>query len=97
MATIIICLFIVIFFILRYVQENRWQDALNLCRGADDNIVWVCLAVLATQSGADHFDVAEEAFAVINQYDKVLYLQHLKVRKSMVIANISFEFKRRVK
>lgn len=80
MATVIILLVYRFCCILRYVQENRWQDALNLCRGADDNILWVCLAVLATQSGADHFDIAEEAFAVINHYDKVLYLQHLKVR-----------------
>lgn len=70
----------------RYVQGNKWQDALGLCRNADDNILWVCLAVLATQAGADHLDIAEEAFAVINHYDKVLYLQHLKVNKSNRIA-----------
>lgn len=41
-------------------------------------MLWVCLAVLSVHSGADHLDIAEEAFAAINHYDKVLYLQHLK-------------------
>lgn len=61
-----------------YIQNNKWSDALNLCRTIDETTLWACLAVMATQSASDALDIAEEAYAAINQYDKVLYIQHLK-------------------
>nr|XP_022919132.1 intraflagellar transport protein 80 homolog [Onthophagus taurus] len=63
----------------RYIQDGKWTDALNICRTTEDVALWTCLAVLATQSqSADTLDVAEEAYAAINQFDKVFYIQHLK-------------------
>lgn len=64
----------------RYVQDNQWTDALSLCRTTNDLTLWACLAVLSTQSGnVDVIDIAEEAYANINHYDKVFYVQYIKV------------------
>lgn len=68
--------------IYRHVRDNKWDEALNLCRTVDDSMLWGCLGVLATQAGADALDVAEEAYAMINHYDKVLYIQHIKVHRN---------------
>ncbi|XP_074029894.1 intraflagellar transport protein Oseg5 isoform X2 [Leptinotarsa decemlineata] len=62
----------------RYVRENKWTDALNLCRTTNDETAWACLAVLATQSNSETIDVAEEAYANINHHEKVFFLQHIK-------------------
>ncbi|CAH0556703.1 unnamed protein product [Brassicogethes aeneus] len=62
----------------KYVQDNRWSEALNLCRTTNETTLWACLAVLSTQSNSDVFDIAEEAYANINFYDKVFYIQHIK-------------------
>ncbi|XP_017775258.1 PREDICTED: intraflagellar transport protein 80 homolog [Nicrophorus vespilloides] len=61
-----------------YIQSNKWTDALNLCRNINETSLWACLAVLATQSDTEALEIAEEAYAAINQYDKVLYIQHIK-------------------
>lgn len=42
-------------------------------------MAWACLAVLATQSNSETIDIAEEAFANINHYEKVYYIQYIKV------------------
>ncbi|CAH1115731.1 unnamed protein product [Psylliodes chrysocephalus] len=60
------------------VLDNRWTDAVNMCRTANNETSWACLAVLATQSNSFTMDIAEEAFANINQYDKVFFLEHIK-------------------
>ncbi|CAG9859174.1 unnamed protein product [Phyllotreta striolata] len=62
----------------RAVMDNRWSDAINYCRTANNETTWTCLAVLATQASAFTMDIAEEAFANVNQYDKVYFLQHIK-------------------
>ncbi|RZC39328.1 intraflagellar transport protein 80 -like [Asbolus verrucosus] len=62
----------------KYIQDSKWTDALNLCRSTNEQTLWACLAVLAIQSSADVIDIAEEAFANINHYDKVFYIQHIK-------------------
>ncbi|EFA04099.2 intraflagellar transport protein 80 homolog [Tribolium castaneum] len=62
----------------RCIQDNKWSDALNLCRSTNDETLWACLAVLTTQSSADVIDIAEEAFANINHFDKVFYIQYAK-------------------
>nr|CAH7751636.1 unnamed protein product [Callosobruchus chinensis] len=66
----------------RSVQENKWSDALNLCRTTNNEIAWACLAVLATQSRSNFIDIAEEAYANINHHEKVLYLQFIKTLSS---------------
>lgn len=63
----------------RHVQNNKWSEALNLCRSSNDQCLWACLAVLATQSNDDVYDIAEECYANIGHYDKVFYIQNVKV------------------
>ncbi|XP_023311105.1 intraflagellar transport protein 80 homolog [Anoplophora glabripennis] len=62
----------------KYVQDNKWSDALNLCRTINSETAWACLAVLATQTNSDTIDIAEEAYANINHHEKVFYLQYVK-------------------
>ncbi|KAG5865620.1 hypothetical protein JTB14_010370 [Gonioctena quinquepunctata] len=62
----------------RYIQNNKWTDALNLCRTTNNETSWACLAVLATQSNTDSIDIAEEAYANINHHEKVFFLQYIK-------------------
>ena len=42
-----------------------------------DYTLWACLAAMATY--AKHLTTAEEAYAAIDEMDKVAYLQHIKV------------------
>lgn len=39
--------------------------------------MWACLAAMAAH--ARDLDTAEEAYAAINQFDKVVFIQHIKV------------------
>lgn len=65
------------------MEENKWTDALNICRTVNNEITWTCLAVLATQPNSETLDIAEEAFANINHHEKVLYIQYIKVFTSI--------------
>lgn len=58
------------------VVEKYFFKKLNVSK---DDTLWACLAVMATQ--AKDLETSEAAFAAINQYDKVLYLQHIKVNQ----------------
>lgn len=62
----------------KYIQDNKWNDALSLCRSVNDRILWGCLAAFASQSNSDLLETAEEAYAEINFYDKVYYIQYVK-------------------
>lgn len=64
-------------------MENKWTEALNLCRSINNEMAWACLAVLSTQSTAETIDIAEEAFANINHYEKVYYIQYIKVNYTL--------------
>ncbi|XP_054283963.1 intraflagellar transport protein 80 homolog isoform X2 [Macrosteles quadrilineatus] len=59
-----------------YAEERMWRDALRLCRSLGDETVWACLAAMAAH--ARDLDTAEEAYAAINQVDKVVFIQHIK-------------------
>ena len=63
----------------KHVINNKWQEALSLCRIAQNEILWTCMAVLATD--CKELSVAEEAYAAIDRYDKVDYIQYIKVNK----------------
>lgn len=67
------------------MEENKWTDAINLCRTVNEETVWACLAVLATQHNSETLDIAEEAYANINHHEKVLYLQYIKVNVPLEI------------
>ncbi|XP_012262749.2 intraflagellar transport protein 80 homolog [Athalia rosae] len=60
----------------QHVMNNKWKDALSLCRIAQNEILWTCVAVLATE--AKELDVAEESYAAICRFDKVAYIQRVK-------------------
>ncbi|KAG8294840.1 Intraflagellar transport protein 80 [Homalodisca vitripennis] len=59
-----------------FADTQQWADALRLCRALKDETVWACLAAMAAH--ARDLDTAEEAYAAINQVDKVVFIQHIK-------------------
>lgn len=61
----------------QHIMNNKWQDALSLCRIAQNEILWTCMAVLATEN--KQLIVAEEAYAAIERYDKVDYIKSIQV------------------
>ncbi|CAK1544237.1 unnamed protein product [Leptosia nina] len=62
--------------LLKHIEGNVWDAALQLCRTVEDEALWACLAVLAWQH--NQLAIAEEAFALIHQYHQVFYIQHLR-------------------
>ncbi|CAD6241149.1 GSCOCG00009172001-RA-CDS [Cotesia congregata] len=56
-------------------MNNKWQDALSLCRITQNDILWTCMAVMATEN--KQLSAAEEAYAAIERYDKVDYIQYI--------------------
>ncbi|GLG95764.1 F-box-like/WD repeat-containing protein ebi [Gryllus bimaculatus] len=59
-----------------YTASNHWDDALRLCRIVKDTALWACLAAMATH--AKNLATAEEAYAAIDENDKVEYIQYIK-------------------
>ncbi|XP_033228073.1 intraflagellar transport protein 80 homolog [Belonocnema kinseyi] len=60
----------------RHILQNRWSEALSLCRIAQNEILWTCMAVIAIDN--KELTVAEEACAAIGRFDKVEYIRHIK-------------------
>ncbi|XP_029033851.1 intraflagellar transport protein 80 homolog isoform X2 [Osmia bicornis bicornis] len=60
----------------QHILNKRWKEALSLCRIAQNEILWTCMAVMATDD--KELDAAEEAYAAISRYDKVDYIQYIK-------------------
>lgn len=58
-----------------HIMNNKWQDALSLCRITQNDILWTCMAVMATEN--KQLSAAEEAYAAIERYDKVDYIQYI--------------------
>ncbi|KAL0273596.1 UNVERIFIED_CONTAM: hypothetical protein PYX00_006229 [Menopon gallinae] len=59
-----------------FVSFKKWEGALRLCRFVNDETLWACLACMACYS--KELFTAEEAYAAINELDKVSYLQYIK-------------------
>ncbi|XP_057339351.1 intraflagellar transport protein 80 homolog [Microplitis mediator] len=59
-----------------HVMNNKWQDGLSLCRITQNDILWTCMAVMATEN--KQLSAAEEAYAAIERYDKVDYIQQIQ-------------------
>ncbi|XP_070538600.1 intraflagellar transport protein 80 homolog [Ptychodera flava] len=57
-------------------SNNRWEDAVRLCRFVKDNTLWACLATMA--SYAKELNTAEVAYAAIDEADKVEFIMHIK-------------------
>ncbi|XP_054006433.1 intraflagellar transport protein 80 homolog isoform X2 [Hylaeus anthracinus] len=60
----------------QHILNKRWKEALSLCRIAQNEILWTCMAVMATDN--KELNAAEEAYAAISRYDKVDYIQYIK-------------------
>ncbi|XP_043511974.1 intraflagellar transport protein 80 homolog isoform X3 [Frieseomelitta varia] len=60
----------------QHILNKRWKEALSLCRVAQNEILWTCMAVMATDN--KELNAAEEAYAAISRYDKVDYIQYIK-------------------
>ncbi|KER26913.1 hypothetical protein T265_13899, partial [Opisthorchis viverrini] len=58
------------------IATNKWNEALSLCRNVKDKMLWACLAGFATC--AKDLDMAEIAFAEIEEVDKVEYIRYIK-------------------
>ncbi|XP_026825249.1 intraflagellar transport protein 80 homolog isoform X2 [Ooceraea biroi] len=59
-----------------HVSNKRLKEALFLCRIAQNEILWTCMAIMAT--GNKELHAAEEAYAAIGRYDKVDYIKYIK-------------------
>lgn len=58
------------------ILNKKWKESLSLCRIAQNEILWTCMAIMATDN--KELNVAEEAYAAIKRYDKVDYVRHIK-------------------
>ncbi|KAL2750901.1 intraflagellar transport protein 80 isoform X1 [Vespula maculifrons] len=58
------------------ILQKKWKESLSLCRIAQNEILWTCMAIMATDN--KELNVAEEAYAAIRRYDKVDYVRHIK-------------------
>ncbi|XP_018058932.1 PREDICTED: intraflagellar transport protein 80 homolog [Atta colombica] len=59
-----------------HISNNKLKEALSLCRIAQNEILWTCMAVMTTDNRELH--AAEEAYAAINRFDKVDYIKYIK-------------------
>ncbi|XP_064614881.1 intraflagellar transport protein 80 homolog [Liolophura sinensis] len=59
-----------------YVSSARWSDAVRLCRFVKDDVLWACLAAMA--SYAKDLATAEVAYAAICEASKVQYIINIK-------------------
>ncbi|CAH8502920.1 unnamed protein product [Heterobilharzia americana] len=58
------------------IGQNKWNEALSLCWTVKEKMLWACLAGLAIN--AKSLDIAEIAFAQIEEVDKVEYIRYIK-------------------
>lgn len=60
----------------RALDDNKWKQALKICRLAQNRVLWGTLAAIATKR--NQLDISEEAFCAAFQIDKINYLHYLK-------------------
>ncbi|XP_011686372.1 PREDICTED: intraflagellar transport protein 80 homolog [Wasmannia auropunctata] len=59
-----------------HISNKKLKEALSLCRIAQNEILWTCMAIMATDHKELH--AAEEAYAAICRFDKVDYIKYIK-------------------
>lgn len=59
-----------------YVTSGKWQKALSLCRIVQNELLWTCLAIGASEK--NEISAAEEAYSAIERYEEVEYIQRLE-------------------
>ena len=67
------------------VQNNKWDDAIRLCRFAKSETLWSCLAAMA--SYGKNLPAAEVAYAAIDKADRVQHLIHIRELPSKELRN----------
>ncbi|XP_067623004.1 intraflagellar transport protein 80 homolog isoform X2 [Eurosta solidaginis] len=60
----------------RTLMDGQWQQALKICRLAQNGNLWATLAAIATRK--NQLQISEEAYSAALQIDKVSYLQYIK-------------------
>lgn len=60
----------------RALNDDKWKQALKICRVAQNRILWGTLAAIATKR--NQLDISEEAFCAASQIDKINYLKYIK-------------------
>ncbi|XP_059177555.1 intraflagellar transport protein 80 homolog [Physella acuta] len=59
-----------------YTMNNKWDDAVRLCRFVKEENLWACLAAMATY--AKDLNTAEISYAAIQEADKVQLIINIK-------------------
>jgi len=57
-------------------RQNRWEEAVRLCRFVKEDKLWGCLAAMAIQGR--QLDTAEVALAALGEVDKLEYVLYMK-------------------
>ncbi|XP_067210139.1 intraflagellar transport protein 80 homolog isoform X3 [Linepithema humile] len=60
----------------QHISQKMINEALSLCRIAENKTLWTCMAVMATDNKELH--AAEESYAAIARYDKVDCIRYIK-------------------
>ncbi|KAG0618321.1 hypothetical protein M758_4G054400 [Ceratodon purpureus] len=64
------------FLLFEHVAAKQWDQALRLCRHVKDNLLWACLA--GTSMAAKELNMAEVAYAALDEVDRVHYIMYVK-------------------
>eukprot|EP00003_Mantamonas_plastica_P014158 TRINITY_DN2457_c0_g4_i3.p1 TRINITY_DN2457_c0_g4~~TRINITY_DN2457_c0_g4_i3.p1 ORF type:complete len:836 (+),score=299.28 TRINITY_DN2457_c0_g4_i3:177-2510(+) len=54
---------------------KQWKKAVRMCRFVKDNELWACLAAMAIAN--NHLQTAEDAFAAIDEVDRLEFISHV--------------------
>ncbi|EFJ21330.1 hypothetical protein SELMODRAFT_107193, partial [Selaginella moellendorffii] len=64
------------FVLFQHVNSRQWEYAAQLCRFVKEDLLWACLATMAVD--AQELNIAEEAYAALDEVDKVQFMLYLK-------------------
>jgi intraflagellar transport protein 80 len=71
--------------LLAYIQANKWEEALKLCRFVKENSLWAVLAGASIYNR--NLEVASAAYSALNEIDKVEYIEYIKLSPNKDIRN----------
>ena len=71
--------------LLAYITNNKFEEALKLCRFVKETHLWAVLAGAAIQN--KDLDTAGIAYAALNEVDKVEYIEYIKQSPNKDVRN----------